>query len=61
MTQYERKSSSKNFRDELSNAWRLGDEKDYILIGEMMKLIGNSAYDRCITNVIKQLIQKLIF
>jgi hypothetical protein len=41
----------KKFSDEVSDARRAGDiDKAYELIAETMKLFGNSAYGKCITN-----------
>jgi hypothetical protein len=51
---YERKSPFKEFMDKVSNARRLGDSSEqYKLLGEMMKLIGNSSYGQCIKNMLK--------
>jgi G:T-mismatch repair DNA endonuclease (very short patch repair protein) len=51
---YERKAPFKEFMDKVSNARRLGDSSEqYKLLGEMMKLIGNSSYGQCIKNMLK--------
>ena len=48
---YKPSYSFKNFADEVSNARRAGDiDKNYDLIAETMKLFGNSAYGKTITN-----------
>ena len=48
---YTPKQSFKQFADEVSDARRSGDvDKAYELIAETMKLFGNSAYGKCITN-----------
>ena len=49
--EYVGKESFKNFADEVSDARRAGDiDKNYELIAETMKLFGNSAYGKTITN-----------
>jgi hypothetical protein len=51
---YERNAPFKEFMDKVSNARRLGDSSgQYKLLGEMMKLIGNSSYGQCIKNMLK--------
>jgi hypothetical protein len=51
---YNPKQPFKDFEAAVSDARRKGDSnKDYKLIGEMMKLIGNSAYGKCLTNFLK--------
>ena len=48
---YESNKCFKNFADEVSDARRAGDiDKAYELIAETMKLFGNSAYGKTITN-----------
>jgi hypothetical protein len=48
---YTPKQSFKQFADEVSDSRRSGDvDKAYELIAETMKLFGNSAYGKCITN-----------
>ncbi len=51
---YTPKQSFKKFPDEVSDARRAGDvDKAYELIAETMKLFGNSAYGKTITNKVK--------
>jgi hypothetical protein len=51
---YERKRPFKSFMEQISNERRAGDiDKAYKLRGEMMKLMGNSSYGKCITNFLK--------
>ena len=51
VVRYERKAPFKSFADQVSNERRTGDVSPaYKLRGEMMKLIGNSSYGKCITN-----------
>ncbi|CAF3781378.1 unnamed protein product [Rotaria socialis] len=58
---YEKKAPFKSFVDTVSNARRAGDKStDYKLIGEMMKLIGNSAYGKCLTNFEKHETVKIV-
>lgn len=59
--EYEKKTPFKNFKDAVSNARREGDaNENYKLKGEMMKLIGNSAYGKCITNILKHETVKIV-
>ena len=58
---YQKKSPFKKFRDAVSDARRKGDKnKDYKLIGEMMKLLGNSSYGKCITNILNHETVKIV-
>ena len=51
---YERKAPFKSFAEQVSNERRAGDSSPaYKLRGEMMKLMGNSSYGKCITNFLK--------
>jgi hypothetical protein len=54
IVEYERKAPFKQFVNKVSDARRQGDvSQEYKLIGEMMKLIGNSAYGKTLTNFLK--------
>src|SRR6185437_13318066 len=58
---YECKTPFKRFSEEVSDARRQGDaNKDYKLRGEMMKLMGNSSYGKCITNILKHETVKIV-
>jgi hypothetical protein len=55
---YERKAP---FAEKVSNARRQGDKnKSHKLRGEMMKLLGNASYGKCITNFLKHEIVKIV-
>ena len=52
---YEPKSSFKVFMEKVADARRMADSNpNHKLIGQMMKLLGNSAYGKSITNFLKQ-------
>jgi hypothetical protein len=58
---YERQAPFKTFADQVSNERRTGDASpDYKLRGEMMKLMGNSSYGKCITNFLKHETVKIV-
>ncbi len=58
---YERKAPFKSFAEQVSNERRAGDTSpDYKLRGEMMKLMGNSSYCKCITDFLKHETVKIV-
>jgi hypothetical protein len=58
---YEKKTPFKMFVDEVSSARRKGDiSPEYKLRGEMLKLIGNASYGKCITNFLKHETVKIV-
>ncbi|OAJ37640.1 hypothetical protein BDEG_21639 [Batrachochytrium dendrobatidis JEL423] len=58
---YERKAHFKSFSEQVSNERRVRDTSPgYKLRGEMMKLMGNSSYGKCITNFLKQETAKIV-
>ena len=58
---YEKKAPFKKFAENVSNARRQGDKcNDYKLIGDMMKLLGNSSYGKTITNFLKHDTVKIV-
>ena len=51
---YQRKKPFKTFMEQVADERRAGDTNpNYKLRGDMMKLIGNSSYGKCITNFLK--------
>lgn len=49
---YKKRTPFKTFVERVSEARRQGDKSDeYKLIGEMMKLMGNSSYGKCIPSL----------
>lgn len=58
---YKREAPFKSFAEQVSNERRAGDTSpDYKLRGEMMKLMGNSSYGKCITNFLKHETVKIV-
>ena len=52
VVEYERKPCFRNFGESVSTARRAGDaDTDRAIIGDTMKLLGNSAYGKTVTNV----------
>ena len=59
--EYKRKAPFTAFVEQVSNDRRAGDkDKAYKLRGEMMKLMGNSSYGKCITNFLKHETVKIV-
>jgi hypothetical protein len=55
------KAPFKVFAEQVSEARRMGDTNpDYKLRGEMMKMMGNSSYGKCITNLLKHESVKIV-
>ncbi|EGF82114.1 hypothetical protein BATDEDRAFT_23425 [Batrachochytrium dendrobatidis JAM81] len=58
---YERKAHFKSFSEQVSNERRVRDTSPgYKLRGEMMKLMGNSSYGKCITDFLKYETVKIV-
>jgi hypothetical protein len=58
---YIRKAPFQEFAKQVSRERRAGDANhDHKIRGEMMKLIGNSSYSKCITNFLKHETVKIV-